>query len=215
MMKNKGQITAFVLLGLVILALAIIFAYIFLNSSKNQEPYASLTLEQNVEEVKARVMSCLESSLPSAVKHCASSSPLGGSKCPNYESDLANKVKEDFCSCIPGCSDFSEFKNVQVESKGEIKIEADLTENKEKITIAMKYPIMIKKGDTEKMIGTAEQPFITQYSLKQSECVPIKLKGDDHTICQADEDKTVEVLGVTFTFKQGDRVAVGDNCVAC
>lgn len=214
-MKNRGQVTIFVILGLVILVVVSVLIYLSSSALRKEEPLKESIIEGEVSDVRLYVTSCLEESLKNSVRYCSGNFPGGGSKCPDYETDLANRVKEGFCNCIPQCTDFSTFKNTQVEVKGEIKIKASLTEDKKRITATMEYPILVKKDNSEHMLGMTESPFVAEYLLEQSSCVPIKIQDNDYNSCQADEDKTVEVLGVIFTFQKGDKVAIGDKCIAC
>jgi len=214
-MKKRGQITVFVVLGIVILVVVGMIVYISSISTRKEEKFEVLSVEREALEVGEYVTSCLSESLQNAVAYCSGNFPGEGPKCSDYNEDIAIRVKEDFCNCIPDCKDFSMFKNTQVEVKGEMRLEARLSEDKKKVTVMMEYPILVKKEDQEHLLGTTESPFAVHYALEKSDCVPIKLKGDDHELCEADESKTVEVLGLIFTYQEGDKVAIGGECIAC
>lgn len=214
-MAKRGQITVFVVLGLVILVIVGMVIYIASISTRQEEKFEVLSVEKEALEVRDYITSCLDDALKSAVSYCAGSFPGGGPKCDPYEEGVAERVEEGFCDCIPNCNDFSIFQNAQIEVKGEMRIEAKLTGGKKKIMVAMEYPIEVKKEGQEHLIGTTESPFVAQYPLEQTDCVPIKLIDNDPQKCEAAESKTVEVLGLIFTYNVGDKVAIGGQCIAC
>lgn len=213
-MKNGGQITMFVVVGMFILAVVILMIYLF-SGTKKGDQFEVLNIEQEALEAKEYIVSCLDDGLKDAVSHCSGNFPGGGPKCPNYEQDIADRVMLDFCDCIPNCNDFSIFKNVQVEQKGDMSITAKISEDKKRITVTMEYPILFKKGKSETLLGTKSSPFVAQYMLEQTDCVKIKLIDDDYQRCEADEEKTLEVNGLILTYKIGDKVVIGDVCIAC
>lgn len=214
-MQNRGQVTMFVVLGIIILV--VIGIVILMSTSLKQEtPFKVLSTEKEVASVREYVTSCLDESLKSGVSYCSGTfAKTGLPKCPDYQTDIAGMVVESFCTCIPNCIDFSMFKNIQVEAKGDIDIEAKLTDDKKKVTVTMQYPILVRRGESEHLLGTKESPFFAEYYLEQSSCALIKLKNNDYARCEADEDKTVEVLGLIFELKVGDQVKLGESCIAC
>lgn len=213
-MKNRGQVTIFVILGLVILVVVSVLIYLSSSALRKEEPLKESIIEGEISDIKGYVTSCLDDSLKEAVEYCSGNLPDGGPKCTDYEADVAARVEESFCDCVPNCKDFSNFKNVQVEVKGEIRLEAKLAGDKKKITLTMEYPLSVKKGSSEHMLGTIESPFVAEYALEQSDCVPVEV--NDHTSCIAAETKTVEVLGLILTYRKDiDRVAIGGTCIAC
>lgn len=215
-MKNRGQVTIFVIVGLMIVVVVGVAFYLSSQSlSKKGEKFAVLSVEEQVSQVKEYVLSCLDDALKEAVSYCSGNFPNGGPKCADYERAIEDRVKEGFCNCVPNCNDFSTFKNIQVEAKGEISIKAKLADDKKKITVTMEYPMLVKKGTSENMLGTKESPFTAEYALEQKSCVQIKLTGDDYEKCEAAEEKTVEVLGLILTYHVNDKVAIGETCIAC
>lgn len=214
-MKNRGQVTAFVILGFVILVVVLVLIYISSSALRKEEPLKETIIEEVVSDVKEYVTSCLEDSLKNSVSYCSGNFPRGGPKCPDYEQDITDRVRESFCDCIPQCTDFSMLEHIQIEVKGEILLETKLSDDKKKLTVMMGYPLLVRKGSSEHLLGTTESPFIAQYSLEESDCVPIKLANNDHTMCQADEQKTVEILGLILTYNVGDKVVIGGKCIAC
>ncbi len=215
-MKNKGQVTIFVILGLVILVVVLVLIYISSSALRKEEPLKEAIIEGEVSDAKEYITSCLEDSLKSAVEYCSGTvSKTGSPKCPDYEQNVNNRVKDSFCNCIPRCSDFSALRNIQVEVKGEIRLETKLSEGKKEVTTLMEYPLLVKKGDSEHLLGTTESPFVAKYSLEETACVPIKLKNNDPELCEADEEKTVETMGLILTYKPGDKVMIGGSCIAC
>jgi len=215
-MKNRGQVTIFVILGLVILVVVSVLIYLSSTALRKEEPLKESIIEGEISDIKEYVTSCLDDSLKEAVEYCSGNLPDGGPKCTDYEEDVAARVEEGFCDCVPNCNDFSNLKNIQVEVKGEINLEAKLAGDKKKITLTMEYPILVTKGGSEHMLGTKESPFITEYALEQSDCVHIKLVNNDSTACIAAESKTVEILGLILTYRENvDKVAIGGTCIAC
>ena len=90
----------------------------------------------------------------------------------------------------------------------------ELTENKEKVVLTMNYPLSVKKGEMQQIIGKEGSPFISQYDLKQTSCIPAKIKPGT---CLSAEDQEVEIpnLGLTLSYKENEPVVMGDKCVAC
>lgn len=213
-MKNRGQVTIFVILGLVILVVVSVLIYLSSSALRKEEPLKESIIEGEISDIKSYVTSCLDDSLKEAVEYCSGNLPEGGPKCTDYEEDVAARVEEGFCNCVPNCNDFSNFKNIQIEVKGEINLKAKITEDKKKIGLTMVYPLLVTKGDSEHMLGTIESPFVAEYELEQRDCVPVEV--DDHTSCIAAETKTVEILGLILTYRKDiDRVAIGGTCIAC
>ncbi|MBL7100831.1 MAG: hypothetical protein ISS23_02645 [Nanoarchaeota archaeon] len=210
-MKKKGQITVFVVIGIIILTVVIITLYMFQTSISSKKAAPFETIPPAVLNVEKYVTSCLNDALESAAAYCSGHFQTGDPKCPNYEEDIAERAREDFCNCIPECTDFSMFPDVEVEIKEDLNIKAILTGKKGIVKIIMEYPILVKKRGDEYFFGTTESPFFAQHTLKQSSCVPIITDGN----CIAQESKTVEVLGILFTFNPGQKVAIGANCIAC
>ncbi|MDP2906621.1 MAG: hypothetical protein Q8O03_01660 [Nanoarchaeota archaeon] len=213
-MKNRGQVTIFVILGLVIITVVLLIIFLSSSAVRKEEPLKESIIEGEISDIKEYVTSCLDDSLKQAVEYCSGNLADGGPKCTDYEGDIAARVEEGFCDCVPNCNDFSNFKNIQIEVKGEMNLKAKLSGDKKKITLTMGYPILVTKGGSEHMLGTQESPFITEYALEQSECVPVKIV--DRTSCMAAETKTVEILGLILTYRENvDKVAIGGTCIAC
>lgn len=214
-MKNRGQVTIFVIVGIIIVVVVGVAFYISSQRFQKGEEFGVLSVEKEALEVKQYITSCIDESLKTAVSQCSGNFPNGDPKCPDYEADIAERVKYGFCSCIPDCNDFSLFKNAEVSPRGDLSTEAKITEDKKKLAVTMEYPIQVKKGTQEQLIGTAESPFTAEYALEQSECAPIKIADNDYQECEAAEDKTIEVLGLILTYHTGDKVAIGGTCIAC
>lgn len=215
-MTSRGEITIFVVLGLVILVIIGIILLITSSSLRKEMPFKLLSIEEEVSDVREYVTSCLDESLKNAVAQCSGTNPLTGEpKCPDYETELAGKVVNNFCNCIPRCNTFP-FEHIQIEVKGGIDIEANLVKgedgNEKEVIVTMEYPLQVKKGDTEYLLGTTE-PFVAEYPLKQSGCLPIPVNEN----CEATETKTVNILNWEFTFHEGERVAISEAgaCIAC
>lgn len=92
-----------------------------------------------------------------------------------------------------------------------MSVTAKLTEDKKKVIATMEYPLLVKKGNTEQLLGKTESPFYAEYALEQKDCVLIDVTDD----CTATEDKTVETLGLILEYHEGDKVAIGGTCIAC
>lgn len=215
-MKNRGQVTIFVILGFVILTIVVILVYTYSSALRKEEPLKESIIEGEVSDIRGYVTSCLEDSLKNAVEYCSGTiSKTGSPKCPDYEYDITERVKDSFCNCIPRCNDFSALQNIQVEVKGEMNIETKLSNEKKEVTTLMEYPLSVKKGGSEHMLGTKESPFIAKYFLEETDCVPIQLEDNDHEKCEAAEEKTVEILGLILIYHPGDKVMIGGNCIAC
>lgn len=214
-MEKRGQVTAFIVLGIIILAVIGVAIYISQVTISSKKPTLPETVSYEVQSVEEFVTSCLEEALDSAVSFCSGSFKTGEPKCPDYEAAIEEKLLEDFCLCIPACKDFSTFKNLDVEAKGDPEPKAKLVGGGESLILTMVFPIQVNKGESEYLFGTTDTPFVVEHSFVESGCVPIKLRNNDYSECLADEDKSVELLGLRLEYREGDKVGVGDKCIAC
>ena len=214
-MQKRGQITAFVAVGIIIFAVIGLAVYISQVSTSSKKPVPFEIVPYDVQNVEKYVTSCLDEAIKEAVSYCSGNFPTGEPKCPDYELNIENRLLENFCICIPECKDFSIFKNLEIELKGDPQPKAILTKDKKILRVMMEFPILIKKGESQYLFGTADSPFFTQHELEQSSCIIIKLKNNDYALCEADEEKITEVLGISFHFHVGDKVIIGGRCIAC
>ncbi|MBM3199422.1 hypothetical protein FJZ53_00695 [Candidatus Woesearchaeota archaeon] len=213
-MANRGQVTAFIIIGVIIVVAVLVAVYISRSAVPRQEDkFRYIGTEEKTLKVRGYVISCLDESLKNAVSYCSGNFPAGGPKCPEYEVNIKDRMQESFCSCIPECKDFSEIENVRVEVQGEFDMEVVLSADKKRVIVTLTYPLLVKEGESENMLGTRESPFTVDYKLEEGSCVQVKI--DNRESCRATEEKTVKLLGLILTYKIGDRVAIGSTCIAC
>jgi len=210
-MVKRGQITAFVIIGLLILVVIGIVLFIGQRAVSQSKTTVAETVSYEALDVKNYIETCLDQSVEGAVDYCSGTFATGGPKCPDYEPDIAEKVEEDFCDCIEGCTDFSTFKSLDIEVKSQPDVQVIMTNDKKTLNVLMVYPLVIKKGDSEFILGTVDSPFSTKYELEETACVHIEVDEN----CKAKEAKQVEILGLRLSYNVGDKVAIGGSCIAC
>lgn len=193
-MRKKGQLTFMVIAGLVIL---VVIAGVLLGRQRAVPP--TKLQDAEIEDVKAAIQSCVDQTFEDGIAF------LGGGGYSDYEDAL-----EDYVILhLPLCVDFSQVdvSGLEITPTGEVEAAALLKSDRSSVSLVVQYPVTLRKGANEIQLSafSSEHPFI------QSNCLPVPVDAQ----CRATQDKTVEVLGILWTFNAGDEVRVGATCVAC
>lgn len=197
-MGKRGQLTIFIVIGIVVITVIILTLYMYFasTSQKEQIPF-------EVSHVKEFVTLCLDEALESGVAYCS-----GGTKCPNFEEGLGEPVMIAFFDCTGAKGEKIQEKFPSYEiTVGNADI--NIIKSKDQITATLSFPVMIKRDDKEHTIDT----FLSEYKLKEIACIPCPTCDKN---CRTQTPISVTVLDITWKFDAGDYVGIdGGNCLAC
>lgn len=185
MMNKRGQITIFVIVGIIILVTVFLVFYFLGDKIKKQSEVETVFDESSLEPLQDYIGTCIEGHGNEAIEMILKQ---GGMINPivyyNYENNRINYLchTNSFDSCenkypfvdklieseiqnymldkIPGCIDLSDIRNsgYKVET-GEFDIELDVSNYKTIATVY--YPITISKGETK----ITESRFIKEFDV--------------------------------------------------
>jgi len=190
MFKKRGQVTVYVILGIVILFVMVIFGFLFFSGRIGVKSFSP-----DFDEVRSHVDGCIYQILEEGVSFYGNHDGIG------YEADLADYIFD----YLPLCVDFSKFERVEIESYRIDDVRVSLGEYK--IGVIVEFPIIVKRGGDEKKFVE----FYSEFPLRESGCVDISVDNG----CHALEMKSVEMVNLILNYEIGDYVGVGGQCVAC
>lgn len=198
-MEKRGQLTIFIVVGIVIITVISLTLYMYFSSisQKEQTPF-------EVSHVKEFVTLCLDEALESGVAYCS-----GGAKCSNFESDLGEPVMIAFFDCTGAKGEKMQEKFPYYKtSMGNADI--NIIKTKDQITATLSLPVTIKRDDKEHMLSD----FVSEYRLKESACIPCPACDAN---CRTQKPISVTILDITWKFDAGDYVGLEDGgiCLAC
>ena len=197
MNKKRGQVTVFIALGVIlvaVLAIAIAFRGDIVKIVTESESEDQTNFASQVEEVKKHVEGCLGNALSESVVLLASK------KVEDYDKALADETKLRFSLCI----NLGLFEELAIKDLATPEIEVKRNSDNTVITATMAMPINIEKGGDQQQLTE----FVAQEKLRRKMCVLKEMVDSD---CRAKEDLKVGI----FTFKEGEEVKVGGDCLAC
>jgi len=189
-MKKRGQVTVFVIVGILLLLVSLLFFYII---KANTIFTPEVVVPQEIAPLKSYVETCIYNVGEDAVIRLGMQSGyvkipesiamnprayinVGGPikmpywylngidtspKLTDMQSQISDYVSENLKSCLKNFSDFNQFI---IEEKGEIQTKTVIAE--EEVVITTNYPLIIKNRKGDK---------ITEWSL-YSTSVPVRLK---------------------------------------
>jgi len=232
-MKSRGQVTVFVVLG-IILFVVIVLSFFILSQSftdESREAAATGDVPGDVANVEAYVTSTLEEAVSTAVVWCGQlDMATGDANCPDdgtYDDNLKAKIKEVFCFKIyeGACGNTFTVGNQDVTASAvnpsvDLVFSHSVSGERELLKVTMEYLISANKGGKKFVFGSKDYPFYTEFNYKVEGCAQVPLEGDG-TSCIADDCDTtiideyeVTMFGtLTQTFKEGE--FVGDYPTAC
>jgi len=193
-MKKRGQLTIFIILGIVILViLAVVYFVLY-------SPGGIQIIPGQFSGLQKYVDSCVEQTLRDGV------TKLGRGFNPDYESALSAYIKEYLVFC-PNFT--AEFPDLDIMPMDVVSVAASFNSDKSLLNAIVIYPITVKKGDHTETL----ERFYADYSLVKTGCAAVPV--DPSCIYTGSTPITVTVSGLTFTFDPGDFVGIANSCIAC
>jgi hypothetical protein len=195
-MEKRGQLTIFIILGIVILVIIGVLFYVIYS------PRALQTSPEEFSDVQKYVDACVESTLDDAVRFC------GGDRCKDYENNIADYITAN----LQLCTNFAvDFPTTEIIPKGTISATVTLNADKTLINAVVLYPITVKKGGQTKIL----ERFYAEISFVTKACIPILV--DSNCIALEDKTFTMEADGIktTWEIKQGDDLRIYGSAGVC
>lgn len=199
-MQKRGQITIFIILGIVIIA--IIGAVLFLRTDiakSTIKKAVSLTesFTSKASEVQSIAEDCLKSKLQEATVL------YGSKKVEDYEAAISNQIKNSLAACL----DFSSIEGIDVSREGDIDVVAELSTDKSSISATAKVNIEVSRGKDHQSI----EEVYAEYSFAKRCCVPVEVSSN----CKAKNAGQFKVCGFLFDVSEGQSLDKGGECLAC
>ncbi|MBI4153746.1 hypothetical protein HY501_00260 [Candidatus Woesearchaeota archaeon] len=197
-MLKRGQITLFIVVGIVIvlsIILVVVLRGSLLKATTEQELGKALSFTDSVSGVKNVVDACLEESLKKGVAQ------LGNKKVDNYEAELGQVVQGELYRCI----DFSQLSVTVLKKTPEVTV--SLSEDRSRMIAELDYELIVKRGEEEERL----REFSTELSLFTECCVPVSVDSE----CRAKESGEFRVCVSQYNLREGDSLMVGGECLAC
>jgi|SRR3989338_543681 len=199
-MLKRGQITIFIILGIVLIA--IIGAVLFLRTDIAKttiKKAVSLTesFTSKTNEVQGIAEDCLKSKLSEATVL------YGNKKVENYEQAISDQIK----SSLPTCLDFSSVDGVDVSREGTINVVTELSSDKSSLSATATVNIEIDRNTDHQTI----EDVYAEYSFTRRCCVPVEVSSD----CKAKIAGNFKVCGFLFDITEGQALDQGGECLAC
>lgn len=211
MNQKRGQVTFFIIIGIVILTVISITVYFFFAAQPEAE---QIPFEYG--DIETFVTGCLDEALASGVSYCA-----GGNKCANpsvdreaYNQDLGGQTVTALFDCTgsKGESIQKQFPNYEIEVGN---ADVDVVSSPKQIKAALSFPVNIKRGGKEHTLKS----FNSEYSLEAGECIPCPTCEKDPTqpdYCRTKETLEATILDLKATFIPGEFVGlVKGDCLVC
>ncbi|RKX59267.1 MAG: hypothetical protein DRP29_04955 [Thermodesulfobacteriota bacterium] len=192
--KKRGQVTVYIILGIIIVTAVITLVVVLSDRSETQE---TSTFQNRVESLKDHMNRCLESSAESAVYE------LANEKIANYENELEKRIRKK----VEACSNLDTYEGLTVEQEGIRSVNVKISEEKTKVFVEMVLPLKIKGEDKESKLSR----FSTEVKLLKECCIPVEVDED----CRSLEDGEFKSCGIILKLNKGQKVQYGGKCVAC
>lgn len=151
-MQKRGQVTIFVILGIIIIV-AIVFGITMkkqiAQTLRGSETAETLSFTEQAQEVKKYVEDCLKESLIDAKDAML---PLNMDP-EDYNNQLQRGVKERTIACL----NFRQFADVEItDNKDEMTVEISRNSKRTVITAIAKFDVLIKQGENAQRYSTFE-----------------------------------------------------------
>jgi len=199
-MQKRGQITLFIIIGIVIITAIILTFALRTDLAKSAVKKATFLTESfssKADNVQVIAEDCLESKLKEAVIL------YGNRKVEDYESAIAEHIEGTIIPCL----DFSSVEGVDVSREGDIQVFAELNSDKSAISATAILNIEVDRDKDHRSI----QEVYADVSFFKKCCVPVKVNSD----CEAKDSGTYKACGFVFELEKGDSVKKGGECLAC
>jgi hypothetical protein len=199
-MQKRGQITVFVILGIVIIVSIILVVTLKGSTVKSvieKEISGTSSFSEHVEEVEGIVQGCLDRALKKSVITLAVENPL------SYKEKMASIIKAEIYDC-------ADFEGISVKVTTGIINNIDLNyvgAGGTKISARLDFDIKIEQG---KIFERLDE-FYTETSIVPDCCVSVVVNKD----CEAEEDTKAVSCGRILNVKKGESLKEGGKCLAC
>lgn len=200
-MLKRGQITIFIILGIVIIAIigfVLALRTDIVKSTVQKAASLAQSFTSQANEVQGIAEDCLKLKLQEATVL------LGNKKLENYEDAVSGQIKGSLAVCL----DFSSVENVDVSREGDISVITELSPDKSSISATATVNLEVSSGKDHQSIGE----IYAEYSFVKRCCVPVKVDSG----CSSKDVGIYNVCGFEFNIQEGDSVFdMGGNCIAC
>ena len=203
--KKRGQVTIFVVLGIVILFTLVVFSYLIFGGRERMGGLFS----SDFDEVKTHIENCVYQVLEDGIVYCGDGHCGSCSSADSCSEEYKSNLEDYILSNLPSCFNFPMFERVEVDAYSIDDVIVSVED--EKIKADVVFPVTMKKGNNEKKFTD----FHSEFYRSEESCVDIKIINDDYIGCIADETKTVHISGLVLHYEPGDYVGVGGICIAC
>ncbi|RME54234.1 hypothetical protein D6777_04465 [Candidatus Woesearchaeota archaeon] len=198
-MQKKGQITIFVILGIIIVVSIVIVAVLKGGEVKRVvKEKVGMTVEfsNEADEVKAIVQKCIEQSAKQSFN------ALLLKNVNNYKEIMEEIIKANLPSCV-------DFTNLTFDvTTGKLRsVKVDYKEGLSKIIVDVNYDVVIKKEGMTNKISS----FYTEIDREPDCCVPVLVDED----CKAKIGTKSKSCGRIFLIEKGESLKKDGECVAC
>ncbi len=208
-MRKRGQITLFIIFGLIIVFAAIFFIYV---SSVSLFFQPSKVIPANVEPIKNLIEQCLEDSAQPLINHMITHSgytdlsTVGNNYFPELrvpyslprnreemEIDLRDKIQSELETCI----DFTQFEQFNIVEKRSLKLTVNIYD--EDVTFSIEYPLEIINKQNNEIIRLLDFKKIIQTKLGKLSDLARNIMNKENTGITltdpvTDESRTIHFL---------------------
>lgn len=193
-MLKKGQVTAFIIIGLV---LFVIVSFIIISRSK---PLTQPKIFD--EQLKFKIINYVEGCLKQNLEESIALTKGDPERVSDMEDYIFVHLSE--------CTQFNEpdFKELKI-SKRLKDVKVLFNQDNSRIAVSIDYPLTItgKAGNLEL------REFSTEVALKRNFCFDVRVNNKEECISQ--EDKLVSSVGLSREVRVGDSLLAGGVCLAC
>lgn len=191
-MQKRGQVTIFIVVGIIILVLVVLAFYFYREAIPIvQKPFTES------EDVREYVQSCVDQTVSKGIE------TLAKGEFASYEQELESYINTYLALCL----DFSAFPDLVITYKGDVSSKVSLSDDMTFLDAVVFIPITVQKGKQK----AEYESFQYSYDFQKRDCVHIRVDAN----CQALESKTTKAAGIIWTYNVGDYVMAGGNCIAC
>ena len=199
-MQKRGQITIFIIIGIVIITiigLTIAFRTEFAKSAVRKAASLTESFTTKANTVQTIAEDCLKSKLQEAVIL------YGNRKVEDYELAVSEHIK----SAMTVCLDFSSVDGVDVSRQGDITVISELNAGKSSISSTAKLNIAVEHSEDYQSI----EEVYAEVNFAKRCCVPVKVDSD----CLSKDSGLYKVCGFVFDVQEEQSLQKGGECLAC
>lgn len=201
MFKKRGQITIFIIVGIVIVItviLGITLGSRIMREEAEQE-LIRIIAESDIGGINNYVEGCLRDSLKNSVSY------LGDKNVLNYEMELKERVLLGIRSCV----DNTKLRDLGVTRIPIIReidlIIEDVTDDN--IFVTLNWPLGVRTEGAERRL----ENFNAVYRLTKNCCVPVRVDNN----CRLENNINIRICNIEYKLNSGDSLKSGGVCLAC